>query len=336
MKYKFNRIDKDLRATGRLFQIVNPTFTKLRLRLFGKLRFRLRRKNPLLNFSEKWIPRKDGSKLRICIYTSKEPVENVPGVLWLHGGGYALGTPEQASGRASRLIKASNCVVIAPDYRLSVEAPYPAALEDSYLALLWMKEHANELGIREDQLMVGGDSAGGGLAAALTLYAREQGEVAIAFQMPLYPMLDDRMKTESAKDNNAPVWNSKSNANAWQLYLGELFNTPNVPSFAAPARANDFTNLPPLATFVGDLEPFRDETIEYVNNLEKAGVPVHFKIFKGCYHAFEQMCPKAEISIQANSFIFDSYKYAVKHYFTDQPYTTENAKIDGNGSQTIT
>jgi len=329
MKFEFNRIDKDLRATGRLFQIVNPTFTKTRLRLFGKLKFRLRRKNPLLNFNKKWIPRKDGSKLRICIYTPKEPAENVPGVLWLHGGGYALGTPEQVSGRASRLIDASNCVVIAPDYRLSVEAPYPAALEDSYIALLWMKKHAKELGIREDQLMVGGDSAGGGLAAALSLFARDQGEVAVAFQMPLYPMLDDRMETESAKDNNAPVWNSKSNENAWGLYLGDLLGLPNVPAYAAPARANDFSGLPPTATFVGDLEPFRDETIEYVNNLKKAGVPVHFKIFKGCYHAFEQMCPKAEISKQANRFLLDSYKYAVKHYCADQPHTPDTASNIG-------
>ncbi|MBC7958907.1 MAG: alpha/beta hydrolase [Vallitaleaceae bacterium] len=246
------------------------------------------------------------------------PKENVPGILWLHGGGYALGAPEMAASMAKRLIEASDGIVIAPDYRLSVEAPYPAALEDSYEVLLWMKNHAKELGIRDDQLMVGGDSAGGGLTAALTLYARDQGDVAIAFQMPLYPMLDDRMTSESAKDNNAPVWNSKSNYNGWKLYLGELFGTQSVPYHAAPARAEDYRKLPPTATFVGELEPFRDETIEYVENLRKAGVPVEFQICKGCFHAFDRMNPKSNVSKQAIDFLMTEFEYAVNNYFAEQ------------------
>ncbi|KUK98057.1 MAG: Esterase/lipase, partial [Anaerolineaceae bacterium 46_22] len=273
-----------------------------------------------IDLFENYIPREDGSTLRLCIYKPKYLKENVPGVLWLHGGGYAIGTPEQSMSKVKSLINASQCVVIAPDYRLSTEAPYPAALEDSYTALLWMKDNTSALGIREDQLMVGGESAGGGLTAALTLYARDKGQVAIAFQMPLYPMLDDRMSSESAKDNNAPVWNSKSNTNAWKLYLGDLFGTAKVPPYAAPARAEDYSSLPPTATFVGDLEPFRDETIEYVGNLKKAGVPVKFKLFEGCYHAFETICPNAEVSKRAVSFLLNSYKYAVDHYFAEQSY----------------
>jgi acetyl esterase/lipase len=319
MKIKFSMIDKELRTTGRLIKFVNPAFTKAKLRFFSKLQFKPRLKDHSIKFIEKWIPREDGSKLRICIFKSNESADSLPGVLWLHGGGYAFGNPDSSSGIAKRLIEASNCVVIAPDYRLSVETPYPAALEDCYQALLWMKDNAKDLGIKDDQLMVGGESAGGGLTAALTLYARDKGEVAIAFQMPLYPMLDDRMINESAMDNNAPVWNSKSNENAWELYLGELFGSPNVPPYAAPARAEDFSHLPPTATFVGDLEPFRDETTQYVENLRKAGVPVMFKMFEGCYHAFEQMCPKAEISKQANRFLSDSYKFATEHYFAEQP-----------------
>jgi len=318
MKIKNSMIDKELRITGRVIKIINNTFTETRLRLFGKLKLKMRVKDSTMQCIEKWIPRKDGSKLRICIFKPIKPKENVPGVLWLHGGGYAIGSPERAKVMAKRLIEVSNCVVVAPDYRLSIEAPYPAALEDSYEALLWMKKHAKELGIRDNQLMVGGDSAGGGLTAALTLYARDKGEVSIAFQMPLYPMLDDRMTSESAKDNNAPVWNSKSNFNGWKLYLGELFGTSNVPCYAAPARAEDYRNLPPTATFVGELEPFRDETIQYVENLRKAGVPVEFQIYKGCYHAFEQMCPKAGVSKKAIAFILNSFKYAVGHYFSEQ------------------
>jgi Esterase/lipase len=318
MKIKYSMIDKDLRITGRMLKIVNNTFTERRLRLFGKLKIKMRIKDDTMQFIEECIPRKDGSKLRICIFKPLKPKGDVPGVLWLHEGGYALGSPERAKAIAKRLIEVSNCVVIAPDYRLSVEAPYPAALEDSYEALLWMKSHAKELGIRDNQLMVGGDSAGGGLTAALTLYARDKCEVFIAFQMPLYPMLDDRMTSESSKDNNAPAWDSKSNFNGWKLYLGELFGSPNVPYYAAPARAEDYRNLPPAATFVGDLEPFRDETIQYVENLRKAGVSVDFQIYKGCYHAFEQICPKAEISKKAITFIINSFKYAVEHYFAEQ------------------
>jgi len=241
----------------------------------------------------------------------------VPGVLWIHGGGYAMGVPEQSSGMYKRLIAESNCVIVAPDYRLSAEAPYPAALEDCYEALMWMKDNAEVLGIRDNQLMVGGDSAGGGLTAALTLYARDKGAVKIAFQMPLYPMIDDRMISESVKENNAPLWNSDLNKYAWKLYLGELFEK-DVPAYAAAARATDYSNLPPTATFVGDLEPFRDETVEYVNNLRKAGVHVDFEMYKGCYHAFDAACSKAEVSKKATSFLMDSFKYAVENYFAEQ------------------
>ena len=319
MKIKTKMIDRELRTFGILFKILNRTFTETRLRLFNKImkKIRIKIKDNTIQIIDEYIPRNDGSKMRILIFKPIKPLKNVPGVLWLHGGGYAIGAPEQAKKIAKRLIEVSNCVVIAPDYRLSIQAPYPAALKDSYEALLWMKNHAKELGIRDDQLMVGGDSAGGGLTAALTLYARDKGEVNITFQLPLYPMLDDRMTSESAMNNNAPVWNSKSNHNGWKLYLGKLFGTLNVPYYAAPARAEDYSNLPPTATFIGDLDPFRDETIQYVENLKKAGVPVDFKIFKGCYHGFERLCPKAEVSKKAMSFIVNSFIYAVEHYIID-------------------
>lgn len=320
MKVKHSMIDRELRATGRIIKIINNTFTQPKLRLIHKLMkiIRLRVKEDTMHITEEWIPRKDGSKLRICIFKPIKRKNNVPGVLWLHGGGYAIGAPEQAKVMAKKFIEMSGCVVIAPDYRLSVEAPYPAALEDSYTVLLWMKNQAENLGIKTEQLMVGGDSAGGGLTAALTLYARDKGEVAIAFQMPLYPMLDDRMTSKSAKENNAPIWNTKSNYNGWKLYLGNLFGTPDVPYYAAPARVKDYTKLPPAATFVGELEPFRDETIQYVENLRKAGIAVDFKMYKGCYHAFDTICPKAKVSKEATDFIMESFKYAVSHYFAEQ------------------
>jgi len=320
MKVKMSMIDKELRNTGRIIKLLNNTFTESRIRLSAKLTRKFLRgtthKN--LDCSEQWISRDDNSRMRVCIFKSIEPSGKVPGILWLHGGGYGFGVPELCLGRANEFIKNKKCVVISPDYRLSIDAPYPAALDDCYTALLWMKNNAESLGIDDRQIFVGGDSAGGGLTASITLYARDKNEVKIAFQMPLYPMLDDRMQTESATNNNAPVWNSKSNYYGWKLYLGSLFEKNNVPEYAAPARATNYSNLPPTATYVGNLEPFRDETIAYVENLRNAGVKVSFNVFDGCYHAFDEMCPKAEVSLRAIEFITSEYEYAVENYFAEQ------------------
>lgn len=216
-----------------------------------------------------------------------------------------------------RLIDTSDCVIVAPDYRLSIDAPYPAALDDCYKVLLWMKNYAQELGIREDQLMAGGESAGGGLTVALALLARDRGDVNLAFQMPLYPMLDDRMLSESARENNAYVWNSDTNRWGWKLYLGDLYGG-DVPIYAAPGRAADYRNLPPAVTFVGDIEPFRDETIRYVENLRAAGIRVDFRIYKGAYHGFDIINPGANISKAARDFLMESFKHAAARCFSPQ------------------
>jgi len=265
--------------------------------------------------------KKDGSPLRALVYKSTSPSAggNAAGLLWIHGGGYAMGLPEADHAFCKRFIEAASCVVVSPDYRLSTRAPYPAALDDCYEALLWMKENARMLGVRDDQLFVGGDSAGGGLTAATTLVARDRGEVSIAFQMPLYPMIDDRMSTASATANEAPVWNSRSNDAAWRLYLGDLFGTDRVPKYAAPARERDYSRLPPTFTFVGSLEPFRDETRAYVDALRQAGVPVGFAEFEGCYHAFDQMCPEADVSRRAVAMLMDAFQHAIANHFAAQP-----------------
>jgi acetyl esterase/lipase len=299
--------------TEGIFKKCNKLFDKF---MKGKCRSNI-------NYEQKWISRPDGSKLRICIYSPKNTKENVPGLLWIHGGGYAIGVPEQDEGFIKRFINASNCIVISPDYRRSLDFSYPAALDDCYITLLWLRSHCDDYKIRKDQLMIGGDSAGGGLTAALSLYARDKNEVAIAFQMPLYPMLDDRMNTESAKDNDAPLWNSRSNYLGWKLYLGNLFGIDNIPFYASPARATDFNNLPPTLSFVGDIEPFRDETIIYMEKLRKNGIPVHFEVYKGCFHAFDLVGNNTSIAQEAISFLMKNYNYAVEHYFAKQPVFIE-------------
>ena len=274
---------------------------------------------------ERWASRPDGSRLRLKVYRARErrPVgpgsAGVPGILWLHGGGYVLGSPEQDGASYKRVIEATGGVIVAPDYRLAPEAPYPAALADCALALRWLRDNASDLGVRDDQLAVAGNSAGGGLTAALTLRERDLGEVAIAFQMPLYPMLDDRCATASALDNNAPVWDSVTNRNAWKVYLGDLAGSDEVPPYAAPARAADLSGLPPAFTYVGDLEPFRDEVVAYVERLRAAGVPVEFQVVPGAYHGFDVVAPGAPVSRRMLEAQSAWLRMAVRTWFAPQP-----------------
>lgn len=267
------------------------------------------------------IPRSQApSRLRLSVMKPLQPREHAPGLLWLHGGGYAIGTAEMAGrGMPRALMDHSGCVVVAPDYRLSLEAPYPAALHDAYDALLWMKENADRLGIDDSRLIVGGESAGGGLVAALCLYARDRGEVAIAFQVPLYPMLDDRMTTESAQFENAPVWDRPSNALGWRLYLGSLFGSGAVPAYAAAGRATDLAGLPPAISFVGSVELFRDETIAFFDGLRRAGVPTHLELYDGGYHAFDMLKPGAAVSQRARAFLLAAFGVGLESYAVEQP-----------------
>ena len=167
-------------------------------------------------------------RIRLLILQPIAMPDKAPGVLWIHGGGYQSGSAKDVFvTRALSLVVRFGAVLVAPDYRLSRKHPYPAALHDCYAALLYLKEHADELGVRTDQIMVGGESAGGGMAAALCMLARDRGDVAISFQMPLYPMLDDR-DTDSSRDNHAPNWNTKRNHKAWKRYLREAYGTELV------------------------------------------------------------------------------------------------------------
>ena len=246
--------------------------------------------------------------------TDPAPQEGRPGVLWTHGGGYSMGMPEMAYfTRAISLVHKFGAVVLAPDYRLSREAPYPAALEDCYACLLWLRDHVGELGVRSDQLMVGGESAGGGLTAALCLLARDKGDVHIAYQMPLYPMLDYRDST-SSRDNHAPVWNTRRNHKGWQLYLRAL-QGQEPPAYAAPARETDYANLPPAYTFVGDAEPFYCETLDFIQHLRDAGVEAEVDVFPGCFHAFDMYEFWSEQGKTAIERFEEQFQYAKDHYF---------------------
>ncbi|NCD09656.1 MAG: steryl acetyl hydrolase [Negativicutes bacterium] len=175
-----------------------------------------------------------GKEIELLIFrptVNAKDKANTPGILWIHGGGYVTGMAKMIyMSRAMNLVKKYGAVVVTPEYRLSNEAPYPAALQDCYAALKYLKEHAEELGVNSSQIMVGGESAGGGLTAALCMYARDKGEVNIAYQMPLYPMMDNLL---FGKLNGSPFFTlyeailvQMSEAKA---YCGKLFLQTKIP-----------------------------------------------------------------------------------------------------------
>ncbi|SFF90243.1 Acetyl esterase/lipase [Novosphingobium sp. CF614] len=315
-------IDRELRWPARLCWLLmrsEPWFVRMLARVSTKPP---RRKRPIegMRHEEISIPRTGGAPpIRTCVYRPLSDGERLPALLYLHPGGYALATPEGSESIIRSFIETRKCVVVAPDYRKSLAAPYPAAIDDCYDTLLWIRDNAETLGVRSDQLMVGGHSGGGGLTAAVTLRARDRGDVKIAFQMPIYPMIDDRMEGESARMNDGPLWNSKINALAWGYYLRGLKERGQpIPYDAAPARATDYSGLPPTMTYVGNLEPFRDETIAYVEHLKEAGVSVEFQLFDGCFHGFDLIAPKAAVSRRARAFTLQSFAHAVDNYFAPQ------------------
>ena len=237
---------------------------------------------------------------------------HAPGVLWIHGGGYILGMKEMVyMSRAVDLVKNYGAVVVSPGYRLAWFHPYPAAVDDCFSALQYMTAHADDLGFQRNLLMVGGESAGGGLCAAVCMMARDKG-IRVAYQMPLYPMISN-LDTETSKDNHGKVWNTRRNHAGWRMYLRRDAKKPVSP-YAAPAGQTNYSNLPPCYTFVGDGEPFYAETLEYVKNLNAAGVEADVDVYHTDMHAFDMLRPMDEISREAAAKFNRRFEYAVEHY----------------------
>ncbi len=261
--------------------------------------------------------RVNGLRVPLLILKPLNEPQNAPGVLWIHGGGYMTGMKEMAYiGRAADLVRNHGAVVIAPGYHLSLFHPFPTALNDCYAALLYIKDHAEELGINPCQIMVGGESAGGGMTAAIAMLARDKGEVNIAFQMPLYPMIDN-FDTDSSRDNHSKVWNTRRNHQAWAVYLRKDAKK-EVSPYAAPARQTDYSGLPPAYTFICTAEPFYCETLKYIDDLKAAGIEAELDVYEGMYHAFDMNEPKHPTSREAIKNFNEHFAYAKEHYFAEQ------------------
>ena len=209
----------------------------------------------------------------------------VPGIVFIHGGGFIIGSVEAEHIGAVLVAADAGAVVVSVDYRLAPEHPYPAALHDCYAALSWLHAEAGALGVDRDRVAVMGASAGGGLSAAVALLARDLGGPALCFQMLQIPELDDRLETPSMqKFVDSPLWNRPLAVQSWKAYLGELHGAPDVPAYAAPSRATDLSGLPPAYISTAEHDPLRDEGIAYALGLLHAGVSVELHQFPGTFH----------------------------------------------------
>lgn len=212
-----------------------------------------------------------------------------PALLWVHGGGFILGSPAQDDALATTFARELGVTVVAPAYRLAPEHPFPAAIDDLYAALRWLHRDAGSLNVRADRIAVAGASAGGGLAAGLTLLARDRAELGVCFQLLVYPMLDDRTVNRTLDGRNFRLWTAQSNHFGWSSYLGRRPGEADVPHYAAPARAESLIGLPPTWIGVGTFDLFHDEDVAYAKRLESAGVPVELEVVPGVFHGFDGM-----------------------------------------------
>lgn len=237
-------------------------------------------------------------EVRVRVHRPRAADGMLPCVYSMHGGGYVVGTNVMDDPLFDELCPKLGCVGVSVDYRLAPETPYPGPLEDCYLGLRWTYEHAEELGIDASCIGVMGVSAGGGLAAALAMLARDRGEVPLAFQLLDSPMLDDRQVTASSRQDGLPVWSRNSNSFGWKAYLGALYGRDDVPPTAAPARATDLTGLPPAFVSVGAVDGFRDEDVDYAIRLNEAGVPAELHVYAGACHGFTVLAREAALTKQ--------------------------------------
>lgn len=225
----------------------------------------------------------DGHELLARWYTKRG---SNPGsaAIYFHSGGMIMGDVPTFDGFVSNYVERSGVPFLSVDYRLAPAHPYPKALEDAFASLVWLHEHAKELGVDPKRIIIHGDSAGGCLAASLAIYNREKKGPAIAKQILVYPMLDDRSLT--ADEHIAPylTWGAADNETGWKAYLGSKFGSADVPAIAAPSRLTDPTGLPPLYVEVGELDLFREEDIAYVGKFQKAGINAELHVFPGAPH----------------------------------------------------
>jgi acetyl esterase/lipase len=247
------------------------------------------------------LPRADAQgELLVRTYRPVGCDEPLPGVVHIHGGGMIRGSVADDQTLAIRLATACRVVAASVEYRLAPEHPFPAAVEDCYQALLWLQANAASVGVDPERIAVSGSSAGGGLAAAIALMARDRSGPRIRLVAMASPMLDDRTAVRDDPEfSGIPGWSAELNAFAWRCLLSDRVGSDEVSFYAAPARAEDLSGLPPTFISLGGLEVFRNEVLDYASRLVRAGVPVELHLYPGAFHAWELVNPSAELSARS-------------------------------------
>ena len=289
MNDRVSRIHPELQPSAKRFpRIVYSRKTVWLFRLLTRL-MPSPREIEGLHVENVFIPRQDSrTTIRLRTYKPGSIDAPTPALIWIHGGGYLIGKPEQDDGSCAQFVRKLGITVISVDYRLSPQYPFPAALDDCYSALQWATSHSEQSGIDPTRIAVGGASAGGGLAAALAQFAHDRKEIEPAFQLLVYPMLDDRTVLRTDIDDSQNItWDHESNRFGWESYLGRECGAEEVPAYSVPARRTDLAGLPPAWIGVGDLDIFHDEDVAYAQRLKECGVECDIDIVPGAFHGFD-------------------------------------------------
>jgi triacylglycerol lipase len=252
--------------------------------------------NPAVETTEQRIIGPDDNEIQLLVHRPRGAAGLLPAVLHIHGGGYVIGSAAMWVESNQRTAADVGCVVVSVDYRLAPETRHPGPVEDCWAALNWLHGEAEALGIDPGRIAVMGESAGGGLAAALALIARDRGGVSIAHQHLIYPMIDDRTSFRDPHPYSGEfVWTVESNRFGWTALLGECAGGEDVDLYGAAARATDLTGLPSTYIAVGALDLFAEENIDYARRLLRGGVPTELHIYPGAFHGFE-IATEAEVT----------------------------------------
>lgn len=297
-------LDEELREVYRdLPPVVDAVEDPERARAFRDERFaRLARAGsgagPTGLDSHDEVIQNEGRELLVRVHRPLAAPGPLPAVIWLHGGGFTGGSVRYEDAVCTRLAGQVGAVVVAVEYRLLPEHPYPAAIEDAYAALCWASEQSDRLGVDPARLAVAGQSAGGTLAAGVALLTRDRGEIALACQMSISGAMDDRLDWPSAHrfaDRRSPT--RRHAVNQWRAYLGAVVDDP--PPYAVPARAPSLSGLAPAYLMVGGLEISRDENVDYARALLAAGVPTELHLYPSAFHGFDVVAPGTTIAQDA-------------------------------------
>jgi acetyl esterase/lipase len=264
------------------------------------------------------IPRRTRSLAGVSIFVHKhdsgsvrvyrpEGAESGAGVLWIHGGGYIIGDAATNDRECALYARDLGVVVVSVEYRLAPRNPFPCALDDCVAAWRWFQAQAGELGVAPERIAIAGQSAGGGLAAALAQRLFDLGDVQPAGQVLIYPMLDDRTAARRELDAiGHRLWHNRSNRGGWTRYLGQAPGQDRLPPYAAPARRENLSGLPPAWLGVGDIDLFYEESIDYATRLQSGGVDCELVTVSGAPHAFEMLVPEAPVS---RDFVDSQYRF---------------------------